>query len=92
MIQQNMKIYNRNVALIAIVASIITLFVSLTFFKQILLIADGLLLGGVFTLIYSIIKGIASDDDKFRFLMVSAGFIIAVVLGYLKLITKTESK
>ncbi len=87
-----MKTYNRNVALIAIAASIITLFVSLTFFKQILLIADGLLLGGVFTLIYSIIRGIASGDDKFRFLMVSAGFVIAVVLGYLKLIKTTKSK
>ncbi len=90
--QQNMKTYNRNVALVAITASIITLFVSLTLFKQILLIADGLLLGGVFTLIYSIIRGIASGDDKFRFLMVSAGFIIAVVLGYLKLIKTTKSE
>ncbi len=89
---ENMKTYNRNVALVAIAASVITLFVSLTFFKQILFIADGFLLGGVFTLIYSIIRGIVSGDDKFRFLMVAAGFIIAVILGYLKLIKTTKSE
>lgn len=88
--QEEMKTYNRNVALIAIVASIITLLISLTLFKKILLIADGLLLGGVLTLIYSIIRGIASGNDKFRFMMVSAGFLIAIVLGYLKLIKTTK--
>lgn len=83
--QEKMEIYNRNVALIAIFASIITLLISLTLFKKIFLIADGLLLGGVLTLIYSIARGIASGDDKFRFVMVSLGFLIAIVLGYLKL-------
>lgn len=86
-----METYNRNVALVAIGASIITLFVSLSLFKKILLIADGLLLGGVFTLIYSIIRGIASGNDKFRFMIVAAGFIMALILGYIKLI-KTEKK
>lgn len=90
--QEKMKIYNRNVALVAITASIITLLISLTLFNKIMLIADGLLLGGVFTLIYSIIRGIASGDDKFRFLLIAAGFVIAVVLGYLKLIKTTKNK
>ena len=88
--QEQMKTYNRNVALIAITASITTLFISLTLFRKILLIADGLLLGGVLTLIYSIIRGIASGNDKFRFIIVAVGFIIALLLGYIKLVkTKT---
>lgn len=89
--QSKMEVYNRNVALIAIVASIITLIISLTLFNKILLIADGLLLGGVFTLIYSIIRGIASGNDKFRFILVSISFLIAIALGYLKLIKTTKS-
>ncbi|MCR4324435.1 MAG: hypothetical protein NUV69_01985 [Candidatus Curtissbacteria bacterium] len=88
--QERMKVYNRNVALIAIVASIVTLVISLTFFKKILLIADGLLLGGVLTLFYSIIRGIASGDDKFRFIIVAIGFVIALILGYLKLVKTTK--
>lgn len=87
-----METYNRNVAIIAITAAIITLLVSLSLFKKILLIADGLLLGGVFTLIYSIIRGIASGDDKFRFIIVAVGFIIALALGYVKLINPEDKK
>ncbi len=81
-----MGTYNRNVALIAIIASIITLVVSLTLFRKILLIADGLLLGGVLTLGYSIIRSITTGDDKFRFIIVTIGFVIALVLGYVKFI------
>ena len=89
--QGKMETYSRNVALIAISASVVTLVVSLTFFKRILLIADGLLLGGVLTLLYSIVRGLASGSDKFRFVLVAAAFIIAVILGYVKLI-KAEVK
>lgn len=84
--QGKIETYNRNVALIAIIASIVTLVISLTLFSKILLIADGLLLGGVLTLGYSIIRGIASGDDKFRFIIVSIGFVIALTLGYIKFI------
>lgn len=90
--REKTKLYNRNVALIAIAASIVTLLISLTLFKKILLIADGLLLGGVMTLIYSIIRGIASGDDKFRFIIVAIGFVITLILGYIKLAKTTKGE
>ena len=83
--RQNLEIYNRNVSIIAIVASIITLVVSLTLFKKLLLIADGLLLGGVLTILYSIIRGFGSGNNKFQFIIVSISFIVALILGYIKL-------
>ena len=82
--QNKMEVYNRNVSIIATVASIITLVVSLTFFKKILLIADGLLLGGVLTILYSIIRGFGSGNNKFQFIIVSIGFIVSLILGYIK--------
>lgn len=78
--------YNKNVSIMAIVAAIIMLVVSLTLFKQILVIADGLLLGGVLTLSYGIVRGFGSNDDIFRFLVVSAGLIVALILGYIKFV------
>lgn len=45
---REIKIYNRNVALIAITASIITLLISLTLFKKILLITRRLAFRGRF--------------------------------------------
>ncbi len=84
--QKVQKQYNMNVSLIALVSALIILIVSLTFFKKILMIADGLLLGGVLTLIYSIIRGFDTGDNKFRFIVVAVGFVVSIVLGYIKFI------
>ncbi|MCJ7804578.1 hypothetical protein MUP35_02485 [Patescibacteria group bacterium] len=88
---QNEK-YNRNVSIIAIIAAILILVISLTLFKKILLIADGLLLGGVLTLIYSIIRGCGGGDNIFRFIIVSVGLVISLLLGYIKFIKPAEAK
>lgn len=83
--------YNKNVSMIALAAAIIILVLSLTLVKQIQLISDGLLLGGVLTLLYSIVRGFSSNDDIFRFLVVSAGLIAALFIGYLKFV-RAQSK
>ena len=80
------EVYNRNVSIVALLAAVLMLFVSLTLVKQILVIADGLLLGGVLTLGYSVIRGFSSNDDMVRFLVVSASLAVALVLGYLKFV------
>ena len=84
--------YNRNVSILALVFSIVIVVISLTLFKKIYLIADGLLLGGVLTLLYSVIRGFGSDDNMFRFIVVSAGLIISLFLGYVKFIAPMEKK
>lgn len=84
--QKNLKIYNRNVSIIALTASIIIVTISLTIFKNVVVITDGLLLGGVLTLIYSVIRGFGSDDNIFRFVVVSMGLVTSLLLGYIKFI------
>lgn len=84
--QTKSQLYNRNVSIVAIVASIIIVIASLTLFRTILLIADGLLLGGVLTLIYSVIRGFGTEDNLFRFIVVSIGLASSLILGYLKFI------
>lgn len=89
--QTTFSVYNRNVSLIALVFSLVTLVIALGFAQKLTVIADGLLLGGVFTLLYSIGRGLASEDPQFRFIVTTVGLIIALVLGYLKFIrAKTE--
>src|ERR1044072_8651244 len=46
--------YNRNASIIVLVAAILFVSFSLVFAKKIQVIADGILLGGIFTLLYSI--------------------------------------
>ena len=88
--QEKSKTYNRNVSIAAISAAIIILVLSLTLLSKIKMIADGILLGGVFTVAYSIIRGLMSEDSRFRFLIVTAGLIIALILGYIKFIREKE--
>jgi hypothetical protein len=90
--QEKEKEYNRNVSIISLVIAIIALVVSLTLFKALFLIADGLLLGGVLTLLYSIVRGFAVDDNMFRFIVVAIGFIVAVTLGYIKFVPQEKLK
>jgi lipopolysaccharide export LptBFGC system permease protein LptF len=90
--QSAAETYSRNVSLIALAASVLALVVSLTLFRRIMLIADGLLLGGLFTLIYSIGRGFGSGDDVFRFIVTTVGFLVAVTLGYLKFVYHEKPK
>lgn len=78
--------YSRDVSIIALGAAIIILVLSLTLIKNILIMADGAMLGGVLTLIYSLIRGFTSEDEMFRFIVVTLGLIIAITLGYIKFI------
>ena len=77
--------YSRNASIIALTAAIIILIISLTLVKNLVYIADGVLLGGVLTLLYSIVRGFGSHDNMFRFLVVAIGLFIAFILGYIKL-------
>lgn len=76
------KSYSRNVSILALVAAVLFLVISLLYEKRIRIISDGLLLGGLFTLIYSIIRSFASSDSKYIFGVVTAGLIIVIYLGY----------
>jgi len=84
------KPYNRNVSIISLAAAIIILALSLTLLAKIKMIADGILLGGVFATIYSIMRGLMSENSQYRFLVVTVGLIIALMLGYLKFIRPKE--
>lgn len=90
--EEKMNDYNRNVSIIALIAAIILSSISITFFKNLKVIADGLLLGGVITLLYSVVRIFGSGDDKIRFVVVSIGLFVALVLGYRKFITNARNE
>lgn len=86
------QIYNRNVSAIAVTAAVLLVIVSLTLLRKILLISDGILLGGVLTLLYSTIRGFNTDDTKFLFIVVSIGLAVSLALGYIKFIKPMTAK
>jgi len=94
--------YNRNVSIISLVSAVTLLAVSLLFEKRNGVIANGVLLGGLFTLLYSVGRGFYSEDSKLTFITVSVGLLVALYLGYrrfnepptpkAKLVTKKKSR
>lgn len=79
---KNMKPYNRNISIIMLGAAVVFLAISLLYEKKIKIIADGVMLGGLFTLLYSLGRGFASQDTKYTFLTVTVGLVLVLYLGY----------
>jgi hypothetical protein len=84
--QKKLENYNRNVAMIVLGAAVVMSVLGLALEQRVGVLAGGLLLGGVFTLLYSIGRSFAGQDPRYSFIVVSAGLAITVVVGYLKFI------
>jgi hypothetical protein len=83
--QKDFQNHSKYTSIIAIVISVLAMAVSLTLLAGINYVADGILLGSAFTLIYALIRGMMSGDNRFQFITVSIGLAIAIVVGYFKL-------
>lgn len=84
--------YNRNVSIIALISAVIFVTIGLLLEHKINVLADGTLLGGVFTLLYSLGRGFAAQDNKYSFIVVSIGLLIVLALGYLRFIRPAPKK
>lgn len=74
--------YNRNVSIIALASAVVLVAVSLVFEKSNRVIGSGIMLGGLFTLLYSLGRGLASEDTKYTFIAATVGLLVALYLGY----------
>lgn len=90
--QARNKPHARNVSIFVITGSIILMVLSLTLLSQKDIFADGFLIGSLLTLFYGIIRGFESDDSRFRFIVVTIGLVIALILGYFKFINPEKKK
>jgi hypothetical protein len=79
-----MALYNRDVAIIAAVAAVAILTISLTVVRTISVFSDGLMLGGLLTFAYSIMRGFGAEDNRVLFVIVSVGLAVALGLGYVR--------
>jgi hypothetical protein len=90
--EEQSSTYNRNVSTISLVASVVLLGLSLLLEKRNRVLANGILLGGLFTLLYSIGRGFASQDTLMTFIAVTVGLVIALYLGYRRFFEKPAAQ
>lgn len=74
--------YSRNVSMVALASAVILLVASFALEKRTHVIANGIMLGGLFTLLYSIIRGMISTDSKYTFIAITIGLAVVLYLGY----------
>lgn len=84
--------YDRNVAVIMLAAAVALIVLGLTLHAKISVIADGLLAGGLFALLYSIARGAASGEPIYGFMVTAAGLIAAMLVGYVKFVKPKPAK
>lgn len=90
--EDTMQPYNRNVSMAALGIAIVLVAASFIIRTKTKVISDGVMLGGVFTLVYSMMRGFASTNTKYSFIVVTIALIIAIIFGYTRIIEPHEKK
>lgn len=90
--QGSLDAYQRNVSIISTAIAVVFLAAGLVYAHKIDVIADGFLLGGIFTLLYSMGLGLASGDEKYRFIIATIGVAAAIGLGYWRFVKNAPGK
>lgn len=84
------KPWGRNTSIILMVVATLAMAVSLIRADQLPVISNGLLLGGVFTMLYGVGWIIATDASTVRFVVLTVALVITLALGYLRFV-RSES-
>lgn len=73
-----------------LVLAVVVLVIALFWAEKIAVLANGLLLGGLFTLFYAVILTLDSDVSVLRFAMVTIALIIAIAVGWYRFASRSH--
>lgn len=85
-----LKPYSRNVSALALGAAVILFGLSMFYDQRPTLIGNGLMLGGVFTLFYSIIRAFESENTAYTLGVIMASIAVMLYLGYRRFTRRGE--
>ena len=82
------KPWGRSTSVILIVFATLAMAVSLVRADQLPVISNGLLLGGIFTMVYGVGWIVATDTSIARFLVMTVALVITLGLGYVRFVRR----
>jgi uncharacterized protein HemX len=91
-IESDMKTWARNTSIILVIFATLVMGVSLLLSAQLLVLSNGLLLGGLFTMLYGTGWVIFSGNSTARFVVIAFALVVAIALGYLKFVRGRAEK
>ncbi|MPY89033.1 MAG: hypothetical protein GEU99_14030 [Luteitalea sp.] len=80
------EVWGRNTSIILIIFATVAMAISLVRADQLPVISNGLLLGGVFTMVYGVGWIIATNTSIVRFIVMTAALVITLGLGYARFV------
>ena len=86
------EVWGRNTSIILIAFATLTMAISLIRSDQLPVISNGLLLGGVFTMIYGVGWIVATGTSYARFFVMTVALAITLVLGYIRFVWRRQLK
>lgn len=84
--------WGRSTSIILIALATVAMAVSLVRADQLPVISTGLLLGGVFTMLYGIGWSIATDTSMIRFVVLTVALAITLALGYVRFVRRQRAR
>jgi len=86
------EVWGRNTSIILIAFATLTMAISLIRADQLPVISNGLLLGGVFTMIYGVGWIVATGTSYARFVVMTVALVITLALGYVRFVWRRHVK
>ncbi len=91
-IEAEMKLWARNTSIVLVLFATLVMGISLMLSEQLRVISNGLLLGGLFTMLYGAGWVIFSGNSVARFAVILFALVVALGLGYLKFVRGREAR
>jgi len=80
--QDEQSDYHRNVSIASLAGAVLLLVLSLVVERRNRVLTNGIMLGGLFTLLYAIGRSFASQETATTFAAVSVGLAVVLLVGY----------
>lgn len=82
--RQDRSEYVRNISVILVLLSILVLVIGLMSLSGLSVVDDGLLIGGILTLLYGVGRSFEAGDERLTFAAIAVSLVTAIVVGYKK--------
>jgi hypothetical protein len=88
---QTQQTWIRMSGILLVVLATLTMAISLVAAERLSIISNGLLLGGVFTMLYGVGWSLFSTSTITRFIVIAIAFAITIALGYIRFVRQREA-
>lgn len=80
--------HSRDVGVVTLIGSVLLLVLSLLVERRRPVLADGILLGGLFTLLHSVVRSLVSQDTLVTFGVVTVALALVLYVGYRRFVDR----